>query len=245
MRKFGLLGKNIAYSFSKNYFSEKFNSENITNTTYENFDIENINKFVSILENNPNINGLNVTIPYKESIIPYLDKLDKKAKKIGAVNTIKFTKKGKLKGYNTDFYGFKNALKPYLKKQHKKALLFGTGGASKAIAYALKKLNIEYAFVSRKTSKNVQFTYKTLTPEDIKSHTILINCTPLGTSPNIEACPEIPYHAITEKHLLFDLIYNPTETTFLKKGKQNKAATSNGFKMLQLQAEKSWQIWNH
>lgn len=244
MRNFGLLGKNINYSFSKTYFSEKFKTEKITNTTYQNFDITSINHFPEIVKNTNNLIGLNVTIPYKEAIIPYLDKLDKKAKKIGAINTIKITKKGKLKGFNTDYYGFKKALQPHLKTQHKKALILGTGGASKAIAYALKKLNIEYRFVSRNTSNKKFLTYKSLSEETIKNHNLIINCTPLGTSPKVDECPNIPYQAITEKHLLFDLIYNPTETTFLKKGKQNNAVTINGLKMLELQAEKSWEIWN-
>lgn len=244
MRNFGLLGKNINYSFSKTYFSEKFKTEKITNTNYQNFDITSINHFPEIVKNTNNLIGLNVTIPYKEAIIPYLDKLDKKAKKIGAINTIKITKKGKLKGFNTDYYGFKKALQPHLKTQHKKALILGTGGASKAIAYALKKLNIEYRFVSRNTSNKKFLTYKSLSEETIKNHNLIINCTPLGTSPKVDECPNIPYQAITEKHLLFDLIYNPTETTFLKKGKQNNAVTINGLKMLELQAEKSWEIWN-
>lgn len=244
MRNFGLLGKNINYSFSKTYFSEKFKTEKITNTNYQNFDITSINHFPEIVKNTNNLIGLNVTIPYKEAIIPYLDKLDKKAKKIGAINTIKITKKGKLKGFNTDYYGFKKALQPHLKIQHKKALILGTGGASKAISYALKKLNIEYRFVSRNTSNKKFLTYKSLSEETIKNHNLIINCTPLGTSPKVDECPNIPYQAITEKHLLFDLIYNPTETTFLKKGKQNNAVTINGLKMLELQAEKSWEIWN-
>ncbi|MDO6598090.1 shikimate dehydrogenase [Oceanihabitans sp. 2_MG-2023] len=243
MRKFGLIGKNIDYSFSQSYFTAKFKAEEITDANYQNFDLESITDFPSLLEDS-NIKGFNITIPYKELIIPYVDKLDKNAKKIGAINTIKFTKKGKLKGYNTDYYGFKNSLLPHLKPHHTSALILGTGGASKAIAYALKKLNISYTYVSRNATKENQISYQQLTETILKKNTIIVNCTPLGTYPDIKACPNIPYQAITEKHLLFDLIYNPEESTFLKYGKQKKATIINGYKMLQLQAEKSWQIWN-
>lgn len=242
--RFGLIGKNIDYSFSRSYFTKKFKQEELANHSYENFDIDGLEQFIDILETNKNIKGFNVTIPYKETIIPYLHKLNKKAKDIGAVNTIRFNKKGKLVGYNTDYFGFKKSLEPLLKTHHKKALILGTGGASKAIAYALKQLDIEFKFVSRKASKNVKLTYNTLSPEIIKSHQIIINCTPLGTHPNIEDYPTIPYNALTTEHLLYDLIYNPKETTFLKLGKQYGCQTFNGYKMLELQAEKAWRIWN-
>ncbi|WP_418511638.1 shikimate dehydrogenase family protein [Corallibacter sp.] len=245
MTDFGLLGKNISYSFSESYFKIKFEDENIKDTFYKNFDIKSIAEFPSILKNNANLKGLNVTIPYKEAVIPFLDKIDKKAEKIGAVNTIKITKKGKLKGYNTDFYGFKKSLKPFLKSHHKRALILGTGGASKAVAFSLKRLDIPYTFVSREASKKkAPLTYNSLTEDILSTHEIIINCTPLGTFPDINHCPNIPYKAITEKHILFDLIYNPEETLFLKKGKQQKATTINGYEMLKLQAEKSWKIWN-
>jgi len=244
MRKFGLIGKNIDYSFSREYFKNKFKDENIADTTYVNFDLEVISLFDIQTRQTPNLSGCNVTIPYKETIIPYLDKLNKTAKKIGAVNTIKISKKGKFIGYNTDYYGFKKTLEPHLKKHHKKALILGTGGASKAVAYALKQLNIKYSFVSRTISKQSKYTYDILSIKSINKHTILINCTPLGTYPDIDACPNIPYGGITEKHILFDLIYNPEETTFLKLGKQQGATIINGYKMLELQAEKSWRIWN-
>jgi shikimate dehydrogenase len=238
---YGLVGKNISYSFSKEHFSKKFESENIENTSYVNFDLNDINEFSNIFKSNTSIKGLNVTIPYKESIIPYLDKISGKAARIGAVNTIKTTKKGKLKGYNTDEYGFRKSLLPLLEPHHKKALILGTGGASKAIAFALKKLHIPYQFVSRKTDDN--YNYTSLTETVIKTHQIIINCTPLGTFPNINECPNIPYHAISDQHLLYDLIYNPEETTFLRKGKNNGAITCNGLKMLELQAKKAWKIW--
>lgn len=244
MNKLGLLGKNISYSFSKAYFKKKFEDENINNTTYENFDIESIDLLPSILKNTKGLKGLNVTIPYKEDVIPFLDKVNKKAKAIGAVNTIKITKKGKLVGYNTDCYGFKKSLKPALKPHHKKALILGTGGASKAIAYSLKELGIEYSYVSRTASKNVQFTYNALTEAIVKEHQIIINCTPLGTFPNVNDCPNIPYQGITKKHILFDLIYNPEQTKFLNHGKTKNATTINGLNMLKFQAEKAWSIWN-
>lgn len=244
MNKLGLLGKNISYSFSKSYFKKKFDDEKINNTTYENFDIDSIDSFPSLVKNTEGLKGLNVTIPYKEQVIPFLDKVNKKAKVIGAVNTIKVTKKGNLVGYNTDCYGFKKSLKPFLKTHHKKALILGTGGASKAVAFSLNQLNIDYSYVSRTASNKVQFTYNMLSEEAINEHTIIINCTPLGTFPNVNDCPEIPYKAITNKHILFDLIYNPEETKFLNLGKINGATIINGLDMLKFQAEKAWSIWN-
>lgn len=244
LKRFGLIGRNIDYSFSRTYFSEKFQKEKITNSSYENFDLDSVELFPSIIQNTSNLKGLNVTIPYKESIIPFLDKLNKTAKKIGAVNTIKISKKGKLVGYNTDAFGFKNALKPHLKFQHKRALILGTGGASKAIAFSLKQLGIRYKFVSRKATNKKHLTYNELSKEIIQKHKLIINCTPLGTFPNINEAPKIPYEYISEKHLLFDLIYNPIETTFLKLGKQQGAKTLNGLDMLIKQAEKAWKIWN-
>lgn len=243
MSRLGLLGKHIDYSFSKGYFKEKFESEHLA-FTYENFDLDNISLFPKLLRDNPDIFGLNVTIPYKEQIIPYLDKLDKKAKQIGAVNTITINAKGQLKGYNTDCYGFKKSIKPYLKKHHKKALILGTGGASKAIAYALKKMNIKTDYVSRSSKPGVKFTYESLTKDDIKSYTIIINCSPVGTHPDVNHCPDIPYDGITNKHLLYDLIYNPEETKFLRLGKLQGAEIRNGLHMLEFQAEKAWRIWN-
>lgn len=243
MNKLGLLGKNISYSFSRAYFKEKFENEKITDTTYDNFDIETIDLFPSIIKNTKDLKGLNVTIPYKEAVLPYLDKINKKAKAIGAVNTIKISKKGKLIGYNTDCYGFKKTLKPYLKPQHKNALILGTGGASKAIAFTFKELGINFHYVSRTQSEGIKYTYDTLTEDVIRNHQIIINSTPLGTFPNIEDCPNIPYSAITSNHILFDLIYNPEETKFLQLGKQQHAVTINGLNMLKLQAEKAWSIW--
>lgn len=244
MRKFGLIGRNISYSFSQNYFSIKFKDENILDATYQNFDIQSINQFKKEILATDHLAGLNVTIPFKEEIIPLLDKVDKKAKKIGAVNTIKITKKGKTKGYNTDCYGFKKSLKPLLKKQHKNALILGTGGASKAIAYVLKQLNIDYKFVSRTASNNADYTYTDLNQELINNHQIIINCTPVGTYPKVDHAPDIPYQFITSNHILYDLIYNPSTTLFLQEGKNKGATIINGYDMLVFQAEKAWKIWN-
>ncbi|WP_367752120.1 shikimate dehydrogenase [Flavobacterium sp. WC2430] len=243
-KRFGLLGKNISYSFSKGYFTEKFETEHFVGYTYENFDIPEIEGFTTIIkENHQEINGMNVTIPYKEVVMPYLDKLSKKAALIGAVNTIKFTKKGKLKGYNTDYYGFKKSLKPLLQPHHKKALILGTGGASKGVAYALDELGIRYDFVSRTSNENA-IGYDQIDSKTFEEYQIIINSSPVGTSPNIEAAPLLPYEFFSPKHIAFDLIYNPAETTFLKKAKAQGAQIKNGLDMLIFQAEKAWKIWN-
>ena len=242
--KFGLLGKNISYSFSSGYFTKKFEKLNLKKHKYVNFDIPEIKDFPSIIEETPNLKGMNVTIPYKEVVMQYLDKLDETAKEIGAVNTIKFTKRGDLKGYNTDIFGFENSIKPFLKKHHKKALILGTGGASKAVAYAFKRNDIKFKFVSRNPSEKNQISYKDLSEEILKEYTVIVNCSPIGTFPNVNDAPKIPYQFITDKHLLFDLIYNPEETAFLKKGKEKGAAIKNGYQMLELQAEEAWRIWN-
>ncbi|RZK00253.1 MAG: shikimate dehydrogenase [Flavobacterium sp.] len=241
-KQYGLVGKNISYSFSKAYFTEKFEKENNKNHSYENFDIQEIFEFPGILKNNPYLKGLNVTIPYKEVVIPFLDKMSKNALKIGAVNTIKFIGNGKTKGYNTDFYGFKKSLKPLLKSHHKNALILGTGGASKAVAYALRLLEIDYILVSRAPSEHT-LTYDEIDASTFEEYQIIINCTPLGTSPNVEVCPDIPYDYFTEKHIAYDLIYNPEETLFLKKAKKKGAVIKNGYEMLVFQAEKAWKIW--
>lgn len=244
MFKLGLIGKNISYSFSRDYFNKKFETEKIKNVSYENFDIESINSFPLLVKNTENIKGFNVTIPYKETIIPYLDALDETANKIGAVNTIKITNEKKLIGYNTDFYGFKESLKPLLKPHHKKALILGTGGASKAIAFSLKALNIEFSYVSRVIKPHIDFDYFSLTEDIIQEHEIIINCTPVGTFPDVDKFPKIPYSGITKNHILYDLIYNPKETSFLKQGILHNASIINGLKMLELQAEEAWSIWN-
>jgi shikimate dehydrogenase len=242
-RLYGLIGKNISYSFSKKYFNDKFEKEELTFCFYENFDLQAINQFPKIIRENPNLRGLNVTIPYKEKIIPYLDKLDENASKIGAVNCIKITKKGKKKGYNTDYYGFKKSLEPLLQSHHQKALILGTGGASKAVAFALEKLGILYTFVSRSKKENA-LDYKYINATTFDNYQIIINCTPLGTHPNVEEFPPIPYEFFTKEHIAFDLIYNPEETEFLKRANAKNAVTKNGYEMLVFQAEKGWKIWN-
>lgn len=242
-KKFGLIGKDISYSFSKKYFTEKFAQDLYEDCSYENFDILNIEDFPSILKNNPNLKGLNVTIPYKESIIPYLDTVSDKAFQIGAVNVIRFTKKGNLKGYNSDWFGFKKSLEPLLQAHHKKALILGTGGAAKAVAFALDQLGITYSFVSREANPNT-IDYSLINATTFDNHQIIINCTPVGTSPNTKEFPPIPYTYFSNQHIAFDLIYNPEETEFLKKAKKQGAIIKNGYEMLVYQAEKAWKIWN-
>ena len=242
--KFGLVGKDISYSFSKKYFTEKFQKLGLNSYKYNNYDLPEIEEFPFITyQREDDFKGFSVTIPYKQSIIKYLDEVEGDALKIGAVNTIKVTEDNRLIGYNTDVHGFKNALEPLLKKHHKNALILGTGGASKAIAYALETLNIEYKFVSRNSSEH-NLTYSNLRQQIIEEYTLIVNCSPVGTHPNIEESPNIPYEFITDKHLLFDLIYNPSQTKFLQEGKKRGASIKNGLEMLELQAEKSWEIWN-
>lgn len=238
--KFGLIGKDINYSFSKSYFLKKFASENIS-ADYENFDLKSLQELPEVLKTKA-LKGLNVTIPYKESILPYLNEVEDNAKKIGAVNTICIKDK-RLIGYNTDCFGFMKSLFPLLEKQHQHALILGTGGASKAVAHALKSLGIEYQYVSRNPSKN-QLSYQELSEEIIKNHPLIINTTPLGTSPNINQAPDIPYQFLGKQHLLYDLVYNPPLTTFLANAQAQGAKLYNGQKMLEFQAERAWEIWN-
>ncbi|MCF6279088.1 MAG: shikimate dehydrogenase [Flavobacteriaceae bacterium] len=244
-KKFGLIGKNISYSFSKGYFLNKFKELKLDNYSFRNYDLPEISEFPFITyHKEEEFGGFNVTIPYKESIIKYLSSLDDDAQKIGAVNTIKITNDNQLIGFNTDVYGFENSLKPLLKSHHKKALILGTGGASKAIAFVLDKLNIHFQFVSRNPISENSISYKNISKETIEEHQLIINCTPLGTHPNIQDCPDIPYEFLTDKHFLYDLSYNPSETEFLKRGKKQGTTIKNGLEMLELQAEKSWKIWN-
>jgi shikimate dehydrogenase len=244
---YGLIGKSLIHSFSPGYFQAKFEKEKISNCDYKLFQLNSINEFQSFIENNPDLAGLNVTIPYKQSIIKYLDRVDFHAERIGAVNTIKIdTIGGKrvLTGFNTDFLGFTDSLKPLIHDLNKNALILGTGGSSAAIAYALQKLNINYLFVSRNPKNSNEIDYKELNEDVITSHNLIINTTPLGMFPDISGKPEIPYQYITSNHILFDLVYNPEETMFLKIGQKQGAKTKNGFEMLGIQAEYSWKIWN-
>ena len=246
MKKYGLIGFPLGHSFSRNYFNNKFADEKI-DAEYVNFEIPSIQDLRRVIEENPNIYGLNVTIPYKQQVIPYLNELDADAEEIGAVNVIKFIREArqklKLVGYNSDVVGFMGSIKPLLKPHHRKALILGTGGASKAIVYGLRKLGISSVFVSR-TKKEGMLTYDELTPEIMQEFTVIINCTPVGMFPHTDTCPALPYECLTEKHLLFDLIYNPEETLFMKKGAAQGAITKNGLEMLLLQAIGAWSIWN-
>ena len=242
MKKYGLLGYPLGHSFSRNYFNQKFEAEKI-DAEYLNFEIPEIKEIKNVIKENPELNGLNVTIPYKEQVIPYLDDLDEDARLIGAVNVIKFSKglfgKVKLKGYNSDIIGFKQSIEPLLKEHHRKALILGTGGASKAVFQGLKQLGVASTFVSRK-AKEYCITYEEITPKVMEQYTVIVNTTPLGMYPNVNACPDIPYDLLTSDHLLYDLLYNPDETLFMRKGKEKGAVVKNGLEMLLLQAFAAW-----
>jgi shikimate dehydrogenase len=239
MQRFGLIGFPLKNSFSANYFNQKFAEESI-DAIYQNFVLNSIEEFPELLKNYPDLVGLNVTIPYKQQIIPFLNRIDLIAQKVGAVNTIKFTPDGMV-GYNTDVYGFERSILPFLKPWHQSALILGTGGASKAVIYVLNNLGIKYTQVSRNAEYGLL--YDELNKSYMRSHQIIINCTPLGMYPLVDDCPAIPYNYITNLHLVFDLIYLPEETLFLKQARENGAITNNGLGMLKLQAEKAWQIW--
>jgi shikimate dehydrogenase len=244
MKQFGLIGFPLGHSFSKKYFTEKFEREGI-NAAYNLYPIENVSQF-STLTPNDELCGINVTIPYKEQIIKYLDELDETVAQIGAVNVVKFIRSNEkliLKGYNSDAIGFENSIKPFLHSYHQKALILGTGGASKAIYYVLEKLGIEVTFVSR-TAKQGVLTYDEITEDVICDNLLIINASPVGTFPKSDECPAIQYQFISNKHLLYDVVYNPTETLFLKKGKEQGAQCLNGQEMLIGQAEAAWKIWN-
>ncbi|MEA4981896.1 MAG: shikimate dehydrogenase [Paludibacter sp.] len=244
MRFFGLIGYPLGHSFSKIYFTEKFDKENIP-AQYDLYPLENISQFSNLILS-VELTGLNVTIPYKEQIIPFLDELDETAAEIGAVNVIKFHRQeGKflMKGYNTDAIGFENAIRPFLKSHHTHALILGTGGASKAVDYTLRKLGISTTFVSRKSSPGI-LSYHDLNQQHMTDNQLIVNCTPLGMSPNTAYCPDIPYELLSPEHLLYDVIYKPDETLFMKKGKERGAVTVNGLEMLYGQAAAAWEIWN-
>ena len=245
MDKYGLIGYPLVHSFSIGYFNEKFQNECI-DATYENFEIPSIENLTEILDSNPELKGLNVTIPYKEKVISYLDSISPEARAIGAVNVIKVNHKGnktELKGYNSDVIGFTQSIEPLLERYHKKALVLGTGGASKAIIFSLKSLGIETLTVSR-FERHGCVRYEDITPEMIKEYNVIVNCTPCGMYPQTDDCPNLPYEAMDSHTLLYDLIYNPDETLFLKKGKAQGATVKNGLEMLLLQAFASWNFWN-
>lgn len=243
MKQYGVIGNPLHHSYSKAYFNEKFQEQAI-DARYDNYLLPTIKDVMKVLNDTPNLCGLNVTIPYKEQVMEYLDEIDDEAKEIGAVNVIKITEKnGKrfLKGYNSDWFGFTEAIKPFVKPHHTHALILGTGGASKGILYALKKLKINTQFVSRDPSKGL--TYKQLTKEILQQYTIIVNTTPVGTFPEVKHCPPIPYHFLTDKHLVYDLIYNPIRTLFLHQAETRGATTCNGWQMFLNQAHKAYVIW--
>ena len=245
MKKYGLIGYPLGHSFSMGYFNEKFKNEAI-NAVYENFEIPDIQDITTVIGSNPDLAGFNVTIPYKEKVMDYLDYIAPEAAEIGAVNVVKVTHNGEravLKGFNSDVVGFVNSIKPLLRPLHKKALVLGTGGASKAVEYGLRKLGLETIKVSR-TEKDNTITYGQVTPELLSEYKVIVNCTPCGMAPHFDECPNLPYDSIDDSFLLYDLIYNPEETLFLRKGKEKDATVKNGLEMLLLQAEEGWNRWN-
>lgn len=245
MDKYGLLGYPLKHSFSRQFFTEKFEREGM-DAQYVNFEIPDIQLLPGILQEEKDLKGLNVTIPYKEQVMQFLDEISPEAKAIGAVNVIRVRRNGDkihLKGFNSDIIGFKESLKPFLKPQHRKALILGTGGASKAVKVGLEQLGLETLYVSR-SAGNGKITYAQVNGELLKEYKVIVNCTPCGMFPHTDECPDLPYDRITPEHLLYDLIYNPEETEFLKKGKQQGAATKNGLEMLHLQAVAGWNFWN-
>ncbi|MDR1402297.1 MAG: shikimate dehydrogenase [Tannerellaceae bacterium] len=245
MDKYGLIGYPLGHSFSKTYFNKKFVAEKM-DAEFVNFEIPTIKEFKNVLKNNPDLKGLNVTLPYKTQVIPFLDELDEDARLIGAVNVIKFSRKtsGKIKltGYNSDIIGFKQSVDPLLAGR-RKALILGTGGASKAVFQGLKQMGVASTFVSR-TPRESGITYRGITPKIMEQYTVIVNATPAGMYPNADECPDIPYDLLTPAHLLYDLLYNPDETLFMKKGKEKGATVKNGLEMLLLQAFAAWEIWH-
>ncbi len=247
MKIYGLIGYPLEHSFSKKYFNEKFEREHITGCSYRNFPLTAIDGFPLLVRNTPGLAGLNVTIPYKEQVVTYLNALDPVAEAVGAVNTIRFSEVDGdtwLTGFNTDVYGFSESVTPALDSSIDRALILGTGGASKAVNYVLENLGIEVLYVSRTKTKGPVISYQSLTEEIISSCRLIVNTTPLGTHPAVDEYPPIPYQAITHRHILYDLVYNPPLTAFLIRGKEQGATILNGSEMLRLQAEKSWEIWN-
>ncbi|WP_035564784.1 shikimate dehydrogenase family protein [Hymenobacter sp. IS2118] len=245
MRQFGLIGRTLSHSFSQTYFTQKFYSQQLADHRYDLFELATIGELPRLLAANPNLTGLNVTVPYKELVVPYLDDTALSANRVGAVNVIERTAEGRLVGHNTDYIGFRDSLRTFcpLRGEAARALVLGTGGAAKAVEVALRELGIPYWNVSR-TLLGPGLTYDDLTPQLLASHRLIINATPVGTFPNAGECPQLPYHALTADHYLYDLVYNPMETLFMAKGLEAGAQVKNGFEMLCLQAEAAWDIWN-
>jgi shikimate dehydrogenase len=242
MRRFGLIGKTLKHSFSKNYFTQKFKDNQTRDCIYDIFELQSIDELPDLIATHPDLKGLNVTIPYKEQVLTFLNERSVVVQEIEACNCIKIIN-GKLHGFNTDVIGFKSSLQPKLKPHHKKALILGTGGAAKAVKYALKELEIEYLLVSRRKEFG-DLGYEDVDDEILKQYTLIINTTPLGMFPNMNDDPPIPYEFLTPQHFLFDLVYNPEKTKFLQHGEKQGAQIANGHEMLILQAEESWRIWN-
>jgi len=244
MKLYGLIGFPLNHSFSKNYFDEKFRQEGLHDCVFENFPLKNIDEVKQLIADHPTLEGFAVTIPYKKKIIRFLDEGTDAVRQMVACNCVKI-EKGKLKGFNTDVTGFKKSFTKHLAAHHTKALILGTGGGADAVAYVLRKLDMDYLFVSRNAAiRSKTISYKAMAETLLQDHTVIINCTPVGTYPEVDAYPEIPYHYITPKHYLFDLVYNPAETMFLKKGASQGATICNGYEMLVVQAEENWKIWN-
>ena len=247
MRLFGLIGYPLTHSFSKGYFAEKFEREGISDCRYDNYPLEHIDQFPGLITGNSQLAGLNVTIPYKKQVIAYLDELDTEADRVGAVNTVAFRNQAgitRLKGYNTDVYGFRESIAPYARPHFKKALVLGTGGSSKAVAYVLEGMGMEVTFVSRSPAGSNQISYAAIDRQMIQQNQVVVNASPVGMYPKTNEFPDIPYEFITPGHVLFDLIYNPAETVFMARGRIRGATVINGLSMLYLQAERSWTIWN-
>jgi shikimate dehydrogenase len=242
-RRFGLIGFPLSHSFSKGFFAEKFAKENIANTQYENYPIESIDQFKQLWELVPQLEGINITIPHKKAVIPFLDHPSSVVKSMNACNCIR-KYNGQLYGYNTDVIGFEKSLKPFLQPHHQKALILGTGGAAAAVAWVLQKLGISFKYVSRSSNAEEVISYEALNNAILQEHLLIINTSPVGMYPHVNEAPTMNYESITDKHHLYDLIYNPAETLFLKKGKERGASIQNGLEMLHLQAEASWEIWN-
>lgn len=246
MDKYGILGYPLGHSFSRGFFTDKFQREGI-DAQYLNFEIPQADLILQVLEQNPELRGLNVTLPHKQNVIPFLDELTPEAQRIGAVNVIRVRRQenGKfhLRGYNSDIIGFMNSIRPLLKPHHRKALILGTGGASRAIRVGLEELGLQWRYVSR-TQREGMFTYEQVTPELIQEYPVIVNCSPVGMFPHTDECPALPYEAMTPDNLLYDLVYNPTLTQFMQRGAQYGAVTKNGLEMLHLQAVASWEFWN-
>ena len=241
MDRYGIIGFPLGHSFSRAFFTEKFHKEHI-DAEYVNFEIPSAHLLPEIVRSNPHLRGLNVTLPYKEAVIPMLDSMSDEAREIGAVNVIQ-VREGRLKGFNSDIIGFMGSLRPLLKPWHQHALVLGTGGASRAIRVGLERLGLDWTYVSR-TAAEGRLTYAALTPEVMEHFQVIVNCSPVGMFPKVDACPDIPYHLLSPRHLLYDLVYNPEETLFLKRGAQQGATIKNGLEMLHLQALASWEFWN-